>query len=240
MKKEAVEWILDRMAKVHDFLEMWQGSQNLRATQKESRTQNKQMTAVGYILHMEQIVKASWSLFVLDGLAAFRLSKRSPLPPPLSAKDLQGRRTQSLTVRRIRRINHHPVGTDEDSALEIISVTEDWLNSNRNLLSPNDSNYESAVDFESHIEEDNSIEHPEGTRAAGYECRAKCRRIALANTEIEGTGWKDVGDSQCNRNEEESGSEEQVGQNASMFHQLLYVSWPRAVVSDISWANGEQ
>jgi len=46
MKKEAEERKLHRMAKVHDFLEMWQGSQNLHATQKESRAQNKQMTAV--------------------------------------------------------------------------------------------------------------------------------------------------------------------------------------------------
>jgi len=37
MKKEAEERKLHRMAKVHDFLEMWQGSQNLCATQKESR-----------------------------------------------------------------------------------------------------------------------------------------------------------------------------------------------------------
>jgi len=36
MKKEAEERKLHRIAKVHDFLEMWQGSQNLRATQKES------------------------------------------------------------------------------------------------------------------------------------------------------------------------------------------------------------
>jgi len=45
MKKEVEESNLHRMAKVHDFLEMWQASQNLRATQKESSTQNKQMTA---------------------------------------------------------------------------------------------------------------------------------------------------------------------------------------------------
>jgi hypothetical protein len=31
MKKEVEETKLNRMAKVHDFLEMWQGSQNLRA-----------------------------------------------------------------------------------------------------------------------------------------------------------------------------------------------------------------
>jgi hypothetical protein len=47
------------MAKVHDLLEMWQGSQNLHATQQESRAENKQMTTVGYISDTEEIVKAS-------------------------------------------------------------------------------------------------------------------------------------------------------------------------------------
>jgi hypothetical protein len=37
MKKEAEERKLHRMAKVHDILEMGQGSQNLCATQKQSR-----------------------------------------------------------------------------------------------------------------------------------------------------------------------------------------------------------
>jgi len=101
MKKEAEERKLHRMAKVHDFLEMWQGSQNLCATQTESRTRNMQMTAVGYISDTEAIVKASWSLFQHDGAAAFKLSERSPLPPPLSAKDLPGGRPQILHVRRI-------------------------------------------------------------------------------------------------------------------------------------------
>jgi len=41
MKKEAEEMELHRMAKVHNFLEMWQGSQNVGDTQKESRTQNR-------------------------------------------------------------------------------------------------------------------------------------------------------------------------------------------------------
>jgi len=139
MKKEVEERKLHRMAKVHDFLEMWQGSQNLRATQKESRAQNKQMTAVGYISDMEEIAKASWSLFPHDGAAVFKLSERSPLPPALSAKDLLGGRTQILNVRRIRRINCHPVGSDEDSAPECISDTDDWLNWNGDLDNPNDS-----------------------------------------------------------------------------------------------------
>ena len=130
MKKEVEERKLRRMAKVHDILEMWQDSQNLRATHKEHCAQNKQMTAVGYISDMEEIVKASWSLFQHDGAAAFKLSERSPLPPPLSAKDLPGGRTQILNARRIQRLNRHPVQNDEDSASESISDTEDWLNWN--------------------------------------------------------------------------------------------------------------
>ena len=49
MRKEAEETKLHRMAKDHDFLGMWQGSQNLPATQQESRTYNEEMTLVGYI-----------------------------------------------------------------------------------------------------------------------------------------------------------------------------------------------
>jgi len=75
MKKEAEERKLHRMAKVDDVLEMWQGSQNLRATQKESRADNKQITAVEYISDTEVIVKASRSLFQHDGAAAFQLSE---------------------------------------------------------------------------------------------------------------------------------------------------------------------
>jgi hypothetical protein len=41
MKKDAEERKLHRMAKVHDFLQMWQGSQNLQAMQKKSHAQTK-------------------------------------------------------------------------------------------------------------------------------------------------------------------------------------------------------
>jgi hypothetical protein len=161
MKKEAEERKVHRMAKVHDFLEMWQGSQNLHATQKESRAQNKQMTAVGYISDTKEIVKASWALFQHDGAAAFILSERSPLPSPLSAKNLPGGRTQILNVRRIRRINRHPVESDEDSAPESISDTDDWHNWNGDLDNPNDSEDNCAADVESDMEQDNTIEDPE-------------------------------------------------------------------------------
>jgi hypothetical protein len=161
MKKEAEERKLHRMAKVHDFLEMWQGSQNLCATQKESRTHNKQMTAVEYILDTKEIVKSSWSLFQHDGAAASKLSERSPLPPAFSSKDLSGGRTQILNVRRIRRINWHPVESDKDRAPESISDTEDWLNWNRDLDNPDDSEQDCAADDDSDIEHNNCIEDPQ-------------------------------------------------------------------------------
>ena len=58
MKREAEEKKSHQMAKVYDILVMWQGSQNLRAIHKESRTQNTQMTAIGYISDTEEIIKA--------------------------------------------------------------------------------------------------------------------------------------------------------------------------------------
>jgi len=128
MKEDPVQSKVHRMAKVHDCVEMWQGSQNIRATQKESCSQNKQMTAVGYISDTEEIVNVFWSLFQHDSPAAFKLSERSLLPPALSAKDLPGGRTQILNVRRTWRINHHPVESDKDRAPASISDTNDWLN----------------------------------------------------------------------------------------------------------------
>jgi len=148
IKREAEEKKLHRMAKVHDFLEMWQGSQTLRATQKESHAQNKHMTAVGYISDTEEIVKASWSLFHHDGAAAFILSEKSPVPPALSAKDLPGGRTQVLNVHQIKLIDHHPAESDEDSSPESISDTENWLNWNWDLDNPNDSEGDWEADNE--------------------------------------------------------------------------------------------
>ena len=162
MKQEAEERKLHRMSKVYNFLEMWQGSQNLGATQKESRARNKQMTAVGYISDTEEIIKASWSIFQHDGASAFKLSERSPLPSALFAKDLPGGRTQILNVRRIRRINRHPVESNKDSAPESISDTEDWLNWNGNLDDRNDTDDDCVADFESDPEQDKGILDAEG------------------------------------------------------------------------------
>jgi len=161
MKKEVEEMILHRMAKVHDFLEMWQGSQNLCATQKESRAQNKQMTAIGYISDTEEIVKASRSLFQYDGAAAFTLSEKSPLPPALSAKDLPGGRTQIFNVRRIQRFNRHAVECDKDIAPESIADTENTLNWKCDFDNPNDGEDDCAADDESGEEHYNPIENPQ-------------------------------------------------------------------------------
>jgi len=125
MKKEAEERKLHRMAKVHYIMDMWQGSQNLRATRKESRVQNRQMTAMGFLSHTEEIVKASWSLLQHDGAAAFTLSERSPLQPALSGKDLPAGRTHILNVRQIGRINRHPVESDDERAPASMSDTDD-------------------------------------------------------------------------------------------------------------------
>ena len=66
MNKAAEKRKLHRIAKVQDLLEMWQGSQNLRATQKESCTQHKQITmvlATGPVILLAVLVsatKAGW------------------------------------------------------------------------------------------------------------------------------------------------------------------------------------
>jgi len=128
LKKDVEERKVHRMAKVYNFLEMWQGSKTLLATQKESRTQNKQMTAVVYISDTKEIIKVSWSNFQHEDAAAFKLSERSPLPPDLSAKYLPGGWTQVLNTHRTKRNHCHLVKSDKESAPEIISVIENWLN----------------------------------------------------------------------------------------------------------------
>jgi hypothetical protein len=101
MNQEAEEWKLHRLGQVNDRLEMWQGSQNLRAPQKISCALIMQIAVVGYISDTEQIAKASWSLFPHDGAAAFKSSEMSPLPPAWFAKDLHGGRTQLLNINQI-------------------------------------------------------------------------------------------------------------------------------------------
>jgi len=117
-KKEVLESQVPRMVKAHDILEILYCSPKQHATQKESYTQHKVMSVVGYIPYLEEMLEVSWSLFQHDVVAAFKLSARSPLPPALSAKDIPGGRTQLLSVPRISTINHHPVKSAEDSTPE--------------------------------------------------------------------------------------------------------------------------
>jgi len=160
MTKEIEERKLPRTSMDHHFLKMWQGSQNIRATPKDTRAQHKQMTAVGYILAPEEIIKAPWSLFQHDGAAAFKLSERSPLPPVLSANDLPEGHAQILNVCQIWKIDHLSVGSDQDSVPEGISETENWLNWNRDLNNPNDSEDNFAADDEADIEHNNGFDGP--------------------------------------------------------------------------------
>jgi len=136
LKREVEERKLPWLAKIHDILEMCQGSQNLLATQKEFRARNKQITAVGYISDIEDIVQSCWSLFQHDGAAAFTLWERSPLPQALSAQDLPGGQTQVLNFRQISIIDCHPAEGDEDCAPESISDTEQCLNWDGDLDNP--------------------------------------------------------------------------------------------------------
>jgi len=59
------------------------------------------------------------------------------------------------------RVNHHPVESDEDSAPERISDTNDWLNWNGDLDNPNHSEEDCAADNESDLEPNTGIEDPE-------------------------------------------------------------------------------
>jgi len=174
MKKEAERNELHRMVEVHYYLEknhwilynnaesfMWQGSQDLCATQKESRAQNHQMTAIWFISDTEKIVKATWSLSPRECVAAFKLSERSPSPPALSAMNLPGGRTQILNDRQIRRINCYSVEIDENSTPYSISGTEDLLNWNGHVDSSTDSEDDCAENIESETEWANGVEAPE-------------------------------------------------------------------------------
>jgi len=161
LNKAAADRKLHKMAKVHDFLEMWQGSQNVRATQKESRAQNKQMTAVGYFSDPEEIVNASWTTFKPHCAAAFKLSERSPQPPALSSIDLPGGRTQLLNICRMKKIDRDQTASDENRAPESISDSGDLLHRNDDLENPNLSEDSWEAHDESKLDQDNVILNPD-------------------------------------------------------------------------------
>jgi len=112
------------------------------------------MTAIGYISDTEEIIKSSWSLFQQDGVAAYKLSERSLLPPASLAMDLPQGQTQVSNVHQMKRFHRLPAKSDEDSAAECISDTEHWL---YHFDNPNDSEDNWKADVESYIEQDNGI-----------------------------------------------------------------------------------
>ena len=157
LKKEVEERKLHRMAMVHRFLEMWQGSQNLRGRQKASRTEQKQMTDVGDISDTEEIIKASWLIIHQDGAAAFKLAEWSALRPALAAKYLPGGRTQVLNVCRIETIDCRPAKSDEESEPEYISDTQYCLDGNSESENSNMRDVDWEADDESNFELLNGI-----------------------------------------------------------------------------------
>jgi len=203
LQKKEEERKFHIMAKVHNSLEMWQGSQNLCATQKKSCTQNKQMTAIQYISDTEAIIKPSWSNFQHDGAAAFLLSETSPLPPALSAKDHPGGQAQVLNICPINKIDHHPAKSDENRAAECISDTEHQLNWNRD--------FDNLHMSKRWLGGRHTIQYPawqwhqysSKPWPPKCKCYTKWVQIDSANTEINETCWKVVDDTHCILNKEE-------------------------------------
>jgi hypothetical protein len=69
----------------------------------------------------------------------------------LSAKDLPGGLTKILNVCWIQTLNHHTDKSDEHSAPESNSDTEDWANRNNNLGNPIDSIENCTTDIHSDL-----------------------------------------------------------------------------------------
>jgi len=112
MMREVEERTLHRVGMVNDLWEISQCSRNVRTKQNESRAQDQQMTPSRYISDTEDIDKACRSNIESDGVAAFKLSEKSPVPPALSAKNLLEGRTEVLIVCIISRIDHYPAESD--------------------------------------------------------------------------------------------------------------------------------
>jgi len=141
------------------------------------------MTAIGYISDSEDIGKASWSNFQHDGAGAFKLLEKSPVPPALCAKDVPGEWTQLLNGRQIKRIDHHPAESDEASSPESISESENWLNWNGDLDTPNDSEDDREADNESNLGLDNGIEDAEPPEQRNVSAAQNVLRL------IQSIGW---------------------------------------------------
>lgn len=120
------------------------------------------MTAKGSISDTGVIIKARWSLFQHDGSASFPLLGRSPLQPPLSAKDLPGEQTQVFNFSPINRIVSYPVESIEDSPPVSLSDTENSLYWYSDLENSYDSEDDGKADIESDMELHDCMENLDG------------------------------------------------------------------------------
>jgi len=105
-------------------------------------------------------MNASWSKFQHVGVAAFKLSGWSLLPPALSAKNLLARRTEVVNVLWINGIDHHPVESDQESAPDSISDSEHGLEWDGGLDYRNVGHDDWEAEDESNTELDNGIQAP--------------------------------------------------------------------------------
>jgi len=126
------------MAKVHDFLEMCHGSQNLPTTRRKSHKHKRHMSRIGYIWNTEEIISTSWLNFQHGGVDACKLSEWSPFPPAVSSNQLPGERNQLRNVHPITSIDHHLVDSDDNSKPWSLSATKDWTDCNCDFDNWND------------------------------------------------------------------------------------------------------
>lgn len=169
-----------RMAKLLDFLEMWQGSQNVCSTQKVSGTRNKPMTVIRYISDTEGIVKGSWRIFQDDCAAAFIFAERSPLPPGFSIKALHGGHTQVIYILQVKRINRHSVESDENTAPAHNSDIGIWEYWNTDLDYPNEIEDNPEINNQSNRDLGNGLKDPECSEQQKVSTALSCYRLIWA------------------------------------------------------------
>lgn len=145
------------MAKVYYFLAMSQGSQNSSAIRKDTRAQNKEMTAIWYNSNSEAIDKASWSTIPLDGLAEFKLLERLPLPRAWFPVDFARGWTQVSNVHRPKTIVHHRAESDWHCTPDSICDTNNWLDWTAYVDNPSLSQDDQVENNKSDVELDPGI-----------------------------------------------------------------------------------
>lgn len=63
----------------------------------------------------------------------------------------------------------------------------------------------------------------------------------MDNIEVEINDSTEISDCQCNRNKEESGTQDNLDKSGSIcFHQVVYIPWRRIELEVLSWDNCEQ